>query len=427
MNKNKEVIIIGFALFAMFFGAGNLIFPPSLGVATGGNWVLAGLGFLVTGVGLPLLGILAFAKVGSLNSFADKVAPNFNTIFCTVLTLVIGPLFAIPRTASTTFELSIQPLLGNNGSILFPIFTSIIFFTISYLLTIKEEKITDIIGKYLTPIILILLAIIGVIGIVKDMGIPIIDKMPKNTFAYGFVNGYQTMDALASILFGVVIVKDLIGKGIVDKVEQQSYLRQSGIIAAIGLGVIYFILVFLGAKISGMEYTGTTGPVVYLAEYTLGVSGRILFGICVALACLTTSVGVTAFVADWLSKLLPFSYKKLAFVISLFSSVIAIGGVDFIVKGAVPILILLYPTTIVLILLNLSNFSERIYFQLSVPVILIISIIEVLGTVFKISLFQNIINQIPLGNKGFSWLVPFVITVIIAYLITKFKSNSITK
>lgn len=418
---NKEVLVIGFALFAMFFGAGNLIFPPSLGVATGTSWLVAGLGFLITAVSLPLLGVLAFAKAGDLKHFADKVSPKFNIIFCTVLTLVIGPFFAIPRTASTTFELGILPIIGKSSSLMPAIITSVIFFTLSYFLALKESKITDIIGKYLTPVILIILVIIGIIGFNSDIGEAVDSKVAGNLFGYGFVNGYQTMDALASILFGVVILKDLVSKGIVDKKEQSKYIQKAGLIAVLGLGLVYIVLIFLGSKISHMEFSSTTAAAVYLAKATLGEGGSAIFGLCVALACLTTSIGVTAFVADWLEQIVPISYQKLVLIISVFSAIVSVGGVDLIVTAAVPMLLLLYPITIVLILLNVFGVQNVLCFRLSAYVVLIISLIEVAGSTFKIGSLSSIIQAIPLGSAGFAWVLPFILSVLIALVFYKKK------
>lgn len=416
MSKTKEVWVLGFALFAMFFGAGNLIFPPSLGVATGSNWFVASLGFLITGAGLPLLGVLAFTKCSSLDDFASKVSPRFNTLFCSVLILVIGPFFALPRTGSTTFELAVQPFFVNSGNILISIISSTLFFGVTYLLTVKESKVTDIIGKYLTPIILAMLAIIFVRGMTIDIGTPVETAQINNLFARGFIDGYQTMDALASILFGLVIVAGLKSKGVTEVKEQQYYLVRAGVIAAVGLGVIYLFLTYFGALVSGEALNNTTSPALYIAEATLGSMGRIIFGICVGAACLTTAVGLATLTADWFSKLLNVSYLKLLIVTCVFSTVVAIGGVDMIVKLSIPMLLLLYPLTIVLILMNLTSL-KAIYFKLGTYTVLVVTLVEVIGSTFKVVPFTNLVTSIPLGGVGFPWLVPFVVSLGVAYLL----------
>lgn len=406
MNKRKEILVLGLALFSMFFGAGNLLFPPSLGVAVGQSWFPAGIGFFTTGVGLPLLGILAFTKGGSLDEFASKVSKKFNTIYLTTLILVIGPLFAIPRTGSTTFEMGVLPLIGGLDPKITAILTSIVFFGVTLFLVLNESKVTDILGKFLTPIILIILALITFFGILNPIGSPVESVIEGSQFSYGFINGYQTMDALASVLFGVIIVKGLEGKGIKDSKEQKIFLTGAGFIAAIGLGLIYFSLIYLGAQISSMKNLSTAQTALMVAELTLGNSGKIAFGICVAAACLTTSVGLTALVSDWFSKLINVPYKMIAIITCLFSAVLAVAGLDYIINLAVPVLVVLYPVTIVLIILNIFGIENKNCFILVTAITLIISILEVL----KINL-----SFIPLSTLGFAWIVP----AIIAFLIGK--------
>lgn len=420
MNRKKEVLVLGFALFAMFFGAGNLIFPPSLGIAMGKDWFLAGIGFLLTGVGLPLLGVLAFTKVGRLEDFSIKISSRFNTLYCTSLVLVIGPLFAIPRTGSTTFEMGVLPSFPNADPFLLSVITSAAFFGLTLMLVIKESKITDIIGKFLTPIILIILAVIAFLGITGDIGTPV-DKNVTGVFSNGFVSGYQTMDALASVLFGVVIVKGLEGKGIIEEKEQRYFLSGSALIAAIGLGVIYFSLMFLGAKISGVGTFSTTSSALYLAQVTLGSAGKIAFGICVAAACLTTSVGLVAISADWFARLTPITYKVWAVMISVFSGVMAIGGVDFIIKLSIPVLCILYPVTIILILLNIFGVSHVLVYRVATYTTLVTITLEVGAQTFGITGLSNLLKKIPLADAGFVWILPCILGMIIAFIIAPIR------
>ncbi|MEG1582339.1 MAG: branched-chain amino acid transport system II carrier protein [Cetobacterium sp.] len=397
MNKRKEIIVLGLALFAMFFGAGNLLFPPSLGVAVGTSWFIAGIGFFLTGVGLPLLGILAFTKVGSLEEFANKVSFKFNKIYLTTLILVIGPLFAIPRTGSTTFEMGVLPLFNGADPKVLAIVSSVIFFGVTLFLVLNESKVTDVLGKFLTPIILIILALITILGFINPIGESVVSKIQGSQFSYGFINGYQTMDALASVLFGVIIIKGLEAKGITNPKDQKVFLTGSGIIAAAGLGLIYFSLIYLGSQISGMENLSTAQTALTIAELTLGSLGKIGFGVCVGAACLTTSVGLTALVSDWFARLFNVSYKMIAVVTCIFSSVLAVAGLDYIISLAVPVLIVLYPVTIVLIVLNIFGVENKNCFKLVTFVTLFISVAEVL----KVNL-----TFIPLSSMGFAWLIP---------------------
>lgn len=420
MNRRKEVLVLGFALFAMFFGAGNLIFPPSLGMEIGKDWFLAGIGFLLTGVGLPLLGVLAFTKVGRLEDFSVKISSRFNTLYCTALVIVIGPLFAIPRTGSTTFEMGVLPSFPNANPLMISIITSVIFFGITLLLVIKESKITDIIGKFLTPVILIILALIAVLGITGDLGTPV-DKHITHVFSNGFVNGYQTMDALASVIFGIVVIKGLEGKGITDKKEQKFFLSGSALVAAAGLGIIYFSLMLLGSKISGLDGLSTTQVILYIAEATLGSAGKIALGVCVATACLTTSVGLVAISSDWFSRFTPISYRLWAVIICVFSGTLAIGGVDFIIKLSVPVLCILYPVTIILILLNISGVNNVMIYRMATYVTLVTITLEVVGNTFGIAALSNVMSKVPLAEYGFVWVIPCVAAIAVAYTISHIR------
>ena len=424
MNRKKEVLILGFALFAMFFGAGNLIFPPSLGIEMGKDWLVAGIGFLLTGVGLPLLGVLAFTKVGRLEDFSVKISSRFNTLYCTALVFVIGPLFAIPRTGSTTFEMGVLPSFPNVNPLVLSIITSIAFFGITLILVIKESKITDIIGKFLTPIILIILAAIAFLGITGNIGTPV-DKNITGVFAKGFVSGYQTMDALASVIFGVVIVKGLEGKGIVEEKEQRYFLSGSALIAAIGLGLIYFSLMYLGARVSGVGAFSTTSAALYLAEITLGSAGKIAFGICVATACLTTSVGLVAIASDWFARFTPISYKMWSVIICVFSGVMAIGGVDFIIKLSVPVLCILYPVTIILILLNVFGVKHVLVYRAATYTTLVVIILEeVFSKILHVTPITNLLAKIPMAESGFVWVVPCLVGMAVAFVAAPIRKTA---
>ena len=424
MNRKKEVLILGFALFAMFFGAGNLIFPPSLGIEMGKDWLVAGIGFLLTGVGLPLLGVLAFTKVGRLEDFSVKISSRFNTLYCTALVFVIGPLFAIPRTGSTTFEMGVLPSFPNVNPLVLSIITSIAFFGITLILVIKESKITDIIGKFLTPIILIILAAIAFLGITGNIGTPV-DKNITGVFAKGFVSGYQTMDALASVIFGVVIVKGLEGKGIVEEKEQRYFLSGSALIAAIGLGLIYFSLMYLGARVSGVGSFSTTSAALYLAEITLGSAGKIAFGICVATACLTTSVGLVAIASDWFARFTPISYKMWSVIICVFSGVMAIGGVDFIIKLSVPVLCILYPVTIILILLNVFGVKHVLVYRAATYTTLVVIILEeVFSKILHVTPVTNFLSKIPMYESGFVWVVPCLVGMAVAFVAAPMRKSA---
>lgn len=423
MSRKKNILILGFALFSMFFGAGNLIIPPSLGKSVGDFWAMASVGFFITGIGLPLLGILTFTKIGNIDHFADNISSKFNTFYLSLLILVIGPLCAIPRTGSVTFEMGILPFfntLTKLGFYTISITTSIIFFGVTLFLVLNESKLLDILGKFLTPIILIMLAILIVMGvkisISENLNVHIENLTSVASFSKGFIQGYQTMDALGSVLMGVIIVKSLKEKGITEEKEQGKYVIFSGIIAALGLGIVYISLIYLGStfpQLQSSELNLSTAQVTLsIAQIVLGRFGKLAIGICVAAACLTTSVGLVALASDWFSKLLNISYKKMAILICLVSGVLSIIGLDSILKLSVPILLVLYPITIVLMLLNIFG-AKKSVFKITVYTTCVVSVLLTLAQYLNINLSLLSVPQ------DFMWIFPVLTVFIITALIKK--------
>ncbi|WP_443986614.1 branched-chain amino acid transport system II carrier protein, partial [Fusobacterium mortiferum] len=239
MYKSKDIILTGFALFAMLFGAGNLIFPPTVGYIVGDNWKLAAFGFCITGIGFPLMGIIASGFAGTeLDHFSDKVSPLFSRVFNTVLILAIGPFLAIPRTGATAYEVMVLPHLNGDSSILKYLFLAI-YFGVVLLFSLRESEVIDRIGKILTPILLIVLAIIIFKGVSTPIG-EVIATGTTNNFRYGFYNGYQTMDTLAAIIFASIILKTITGKNKdLGRKEQLVFLLKASGIAVLGLAIVY--------------------------------------------------------------------------------------------------------------------------------------------------------------------------------------------
>ena len=237
MYNMMDVITAGFALFAMLFGAGNLIFPPMLGYELGNSWGIASFAFILTGVGIPLMGIIASANAGkSLDSFSDKVSPLFAKFYGIALILSIGPLLALPRTGATAYEVTFYHA-GFTTSIWKFVYLGI-YFLLALLFSLKSSKVVDRVGKILTPILLIVLFIILVKGVFFN-DLPIIEKIYELPFKKGFTEGYQTMDALAAIVFSTVILNAIRGKAELTPKQEFSYLLKVGLIAAAGLAIVY--------------------------------------------------------------------------------------------------------------------------------------------------------------------------------------------
>lgn len=435
-KEMKDVLVIGAALFAMFFGAGNLIFPPAIGLAGGDKWLLSFLGFFMTGICLPILGVYAVSKAGgTINDLADKVSPKFSAVLGTIIVLAIGPLLAIPRTGATVYEIGIKPLFSAN-----PLVVSVVYFTIVLFFVIKPSGIVDKIGKILTPILLVVIGIIIYNGVFHPLGAPITSTL-VNPFSDGFMQGYQTMDTLGAILIGGVVLTGIIEKGYLGKKEQLRMTSFAGLIAGVLLMAVYGGLLYLGATISGSvpDTTPKADLIVYITNQLLGQSGQIVMCIAVSAACMTTSIGLTTIVGTYFEKLTngKLSYKLLVTATCIFSAIMGAAGVDKIVKIAVPFLVLAYPIVIVLIVFNLLDvlIPHRYGYIGGVIGATIIGAMDALKTI-DINLAKNMVNSLepvykmidslPLANMGFSWIVPSLLLAAIGTSIGLLtKKNSV--
>ncbi|WP_368263565.1 branched-chain amino acid transport system II carrier protein, partial [Clostridium disporicum] len=299
-KSTKDSIVIGFALFSMFFGAGNLIFPGFLGNGLGSDFLLGTVGFVVTGVGLPLLAIVACSKGdGTFESIGNRIDRKFILIFTTILFLAIGPLMAVPRTAATTFELSVNPFLPNVPAIV----AITVYFAINLFFVLKKSAIVDTIGKFLTPALLILLIVLIVKGMVSPIG-EIISTNASSVLSSSLIEGYQTMDALGALLFASIVTTSLKDKGYKGK-EMPKMIFKSSLVAAIGLAFVYGGLMYIGAQTSGLvsQEIGKTGLLLLISESVLGKVGPAIIGLAMGLACLSTSIGLVSVGASFFEEI----------------------------------------------------------------------------------------------------------------------------
>src|SRR3712207_186514 len=410
MYSWKNVLLKGFALFAMLFGAGNLIFPPMLGRTLADSWAIGTVGFILTGVGFPLLGIISTSLSGKkdIDEFANKVSPWFAKLFFIALILAIGPLLAIPRTGATAYEITF--LHAGLSSSLYKYIYLILYFGITLLFSLKANKVVDRIGSILTPILLIMLFIIIVKGVSSPLGVPVAGRI-LTPFKNGFVEGYQTMDTLASIVFAGVILQSIRGDKDLSPKQEFSFLVQVSIIACLGLSIVYGGLSFIGASVSGMgSELGKTELLVNLTTTLLGKAGYAILGICVAGACLTTAIGLVATVADYFSKISSLSYEKLAVLTTVISFIFACFGVDMIVKISVPVLVFLYPLAMRLILLSVFKIQNHAIFKGTCFGAGIISFYEMLGVLgLQSETLSTMYGVLPFSSLGFAWLIPAIL------------------
>ena len=408
-KKTMDVIVVGFALFAMFFGAGNLIFPPFLGLTSGTQWGIGFIGFIIADVGLALITVLAAAKAGgSMSAIMNMGGKRLGAIFGAAIMICIGPLLAIPRTGATTFEMGIAPVIPGFNVILF----SVIFFALTLALTIRPSKVIDIIGQFLTPALLIALAVLIGKGIMSPIGEIVPEPMIENVFSNGISQGYQTMDALGAAAFAAVIITSLVNKGYTSESDKIKLTLAASVVAGIGLILVYGGLTYLGATVSTMygQDVSQAALVVTITEHILGGPGKIILGAIVALACLTTSIGLTAATADYFTTATngKLKYEHLVIGICVFSAVVANFGVNTIIQFSAPILVVLYPVTIVLVIMSIfSNVinNEGVY-KGSVYVTLVVSVLTV-AQGFGVTV--PFIDSLPLASLGFNWIVPAIV------------------
>lgn len=434
----SRILVIGLMLFALFFGAGNLIFPAMLGQAAGHNVWIATAGFLITGVGLPLLGVLAFGISDSddLQTLANRVHPWFSAVYTFILYLAIGPLFALPRAGSVSFEIGVKPFLSDGTETVALLIFTIIFFSITCWFSFNPTKIVDVVGKLLTPIKLTFIGILVVAAFVQPIG-PIqapTKEFVNNSFFKGFQEGYLTMDTLASFVFGIIIINAIKEKGTYDKKEIVSVCAKAAGIAAIVLTIVYTSLSYMGAaSVSKLGHLTNGGEVLAkVANYYFSSLGNLLLGLMITVACLTTSVGLVTACSSYFHKVFPkISYKTFAVMLSIFSALIANLGLTELIAVSVPVLTAIYPLAIMLIVLTFLHpiFKGRTeVYQWSLLLTFVVSLFDGLNAAnIPIQAINVTFSKIlPLYDAGLGWICPAFIGGCIGYFIFVFRMKFIT-
>ncbi len=424
MKFTKQTFVTAFALFSLFFGAGNLIFPAFLGYNAGDGWFMVAIGFVISAVVIPILAIYGHARLqGTMMDFGKKVSPVFALIYCLIV-YAISIALPSPRTASVTYEMAIQPYFELSSWGL-----SSIYFILVLLFVLNRSKIMDIIGKFLTPGILIILGSIICIGLFGDYE-PLSASTYASNLTSGILEGYQTFDAIGGVLVGGVLVVSLGLKG-VSKEESKSVIAKAGLFAGIGFVIMYVGLIALGAANSGtLDIDNRTELLSQLSYNTLGNMGRAALGILVALACFTTAVGIVTGTADFFKGL--FNESKRTYIITAIISCVlgvVMGQFDvhYIVEVAIPALMFIYPITIALILLNVlpEKYASHIVFKAVVAVTILFSLPDFLSTIGFADSVKSIQEFLPLGTITLGWLLPAVITFSIVNILS-YKKESIT-
>lgn len=419
MKGSKQTFVIAFALFSLFFGAGNLVLPPFLGYNAGTSWVLVALGFALSAVIIPILAIYGHARLqGTLLDFANKVSPVFALIYA-VIVYAISISLPSPRTASVTYEMAIQPYFSISS-----LWISAIYFAFVLIFALNRTRILSLIGKFLTPLIILILLIIIILGLFGDVA-AMRTTIFENTFTDGILEGYQTFDAIGGVVVGGVIVISLALQGTYNYEEKKQMIARSGLIAGIGLFVIYTGLIALGAFYSNeLQIENRTELLTALSKNTLGNIGTAFLGVLVALACFTTAVGIVTGTADFVKGLFKNSQKAYTITAVLGAIVGVIVGqfdVHYIINVALPALMFIYPVTIVLILLNSipKKYASSSVFRTVIVTTLLFSIPDFLQFFVKEGALNSFQEWIPLAKLHMGWVLPALVVFLTTNLFLK--------
>lgn len=433
--KTADVLGLGFMTFALFLGAGNIIFPPSAGMAAGEQVWSAALGFLLTGVGLPLLTVVALARVGG--GMARLTAPlgrHAGLLFAVAVYLAIGPLFATPRTAVVSFEMGIAPFAGNSPLPL--ALYSLAYFVAVLFLVLNPGRLVERIGKLITPVLIVGLLVLGGAAVFAPAGevgaaAPDYREAP---LLQGFLQGYLTMDTLGALVFGIVIATAIRDHGVDLAHRVTRYTILAALIAAAGLALVYLALFRLGATSQGIAGNAQNGVQILTAyvQHTFGMPGSLLLALVITLACLTTAVGLIAACGEFFRSQFGVSYRTVVVLVSLFSLLVANQGLSQLIQVSLPVLVGLYPLAIVLVLLSLA---ERCWWhapRVFVPVMtvtLLFGVSDGLAAAGLRRVVPAFLERLPLAGHSLGWLLPVLATLLVAALVDRMlgKPNSARK
>ncbi|WP_459502439.1 branched-chain amino acid transport system II carrier protein BrnQ1 [Bacillus sp. C1] len=413
--QKKEILLMSLMLFSMFFGAGNLIFPPFLGYEAGDHVWIALFGFIISATGLPILGVMAIAKAGSFQGLANRVHPSFAIIFPCLIYLFIGPGLGIPRAGSLAFEMGPGQFFTEASSAFLFVYT-IIFFSIVYWLSLSPSKLMGLFGKLLTPLLLCMIALIFIKSMftpVGDVQVPV-GNYGENPVFQGFLDGYLTMDALAALIFGIVVANTLRAKGVQDEKGLAKYMSMAGVGAGLLLSLIYVILGYVGSVSGSLgKFDNGAQVLAHIMTVLFGQSGVVLLGIIFTVACLCVSIGLVTSCSQFFADVFPkVSYKVWAFALSTVSMILANLGLTQILKVSVPILGFIYPIALTLIILGLFHKYIHKYtfiYPVSIGFVAVFSGIDILNRNVLHSKWTPILENIPLYTEGVGWIVPALI------------------
>lgn len=433
----RKNFLIGLMLFALFLGAGNIIFPPLLGQLAGENLIIAMAGFLITAVGLPLVAVLAIANAGGhsgLQTIAGRVHPVFGIVFTMIIYMAIGPFFGIPRTATVSYEIGVVPFLSDRAALSdwpLALFT-IVFFLITIALALNPAKLVDRIGKVLTPVLFVVISALAIKSILTPIGTigQAQGDYITHPFFRSFVEGYLTMDVIAALVFGIVVVNALKAEGVTKKGPILKAMMVAGLVAVAGLTFVYISLSYIGATsadVIGMQENG--GTILSLASTVLyGSAGTTILAVTIIFACLTTSIGLVSACAQFFNEIFPrLSYKIYVLIFAGFSAVIANVGLTELIAISLPILMMIYPIAIVLMLMSFIDKSfgrKPIVYILALSATAVVSIFDgLLVADINVKPVTKLLAHLPLYEQNIGWLVPALVGGLVGVIISFFQKK----
>ena len=424
--KGPIIITMGLALFATQFGAGNLIFPPFLGRETGSNWLIGFAGFFIMDVGLAALAIYSVVanREGTVDGVTNKLGAIPGKVFVSIILLLLGPIICIPRTSATTYEMGIKGLLPGVPLWAF----SLLFFIVTAVLALNPSGVVDIIGKFLTPLLLLVMIVLIVLGIVNPIGAPIATK-DLVPFQTGITNGYQTLDGIGGVTVTIILIVAAKKYGYTERNEVKKLVAGADIISATLLGLVYGGLSYLGASTASDSHFDGLAQAPLLIAITnklLGGWGVIALAIIILLACLTTSIGLSSVIGDYFSGLSngKVSYRTVVLVTIGFSFFMSNLGLDKIIALAAPILSAFYPPLIVLVIFALLDrwITSKYVGGMAAYTVFFTSLLSVLH---GFGLPFAFIKLLPFTKLELGWVVPAIFGALIGYIISNTKRNKL--
>ncbi|TOM59014.1 branched-chain amino acid transport system II carrier protein [Vibrio parahaemolyticus] len=421
--KLTDIVAVGFMLFAFFLGAGNIIFPPLAGQLAGENLLPAMFGFLLTAVGLPLITIVAIAVAGgSWDHLTQDLPKKAAVLMAALIFIIIGPAFAAPRTGLVAYEMAVKPFFVEASQAHLTAF-SVIFFAVAMLFSWFQGRLIDLIGKVLTPALFVGLIILAVAVFLDPQGdmIGAHGEYLTQPLTKGFLEGYNTMDTFASLMFGMLMVDALRGKGITERSATTKYLIFAGCIAAAGLAFVYISLFYLGATSATVAAGADNGGLI-LSQYVqalFGPYGQIVLSVIVLLACLTTAIGLISACSDFFSSKTSLSYKQWVLINGAVCALVANVGLAQLISLSVPVLFALYPVAIALVALTFVR-NKLPNPRFAYRAVLLVSLLFALVDAAKVAgLDVSAFNVLPLFEVGMGWVLPTLAAIICMFFISK--------